>query len=77
MVNEARLSAWLESFRELAARFQLDSKPDLNQALRLPGMMESHVSAVANPSPRSRKRWPRPRKPSRNWTHFVCARARP
>jgi len=45
LVNEARLGAWLQSFRELAERFHLDSKPDLNQALRLPGMMESHAGA--------------------------------
>ena len=40
VVNEALLSAWLEAFRDLSARFGLDSKPDLNQALRMPGMME-------------------------------------
>jgi uncharacterized protein (TIGR00255 family) len=50
LVNEARLSAWLESFRGIAERFQLDSKPDLNQALRLPGMMESTASAASDPA---------------------------
>jgi uncharacterized protein (TIGR00255 family) len=40
-VNEALLKSWLESFRDIAARYGIESQPDLNQALRLPGMMES------------------------------------
>jgi uncharacterized protein (TIGR00255 family) len=40
VINEPLLRAWLESFRQICARFDLDSKPDLNQALRLPGLME-------------------------------------
>jgi uncharacterized protein (TIGR00255 family) len=40
VINEPLLRAWLEAFREISARCDLDSKPDLNQALRLPGMME-------------------------------------
>jgi uncharacterized protein (TIGR00255 family) len=47
-VNEALLGAWIESFRAIAARFQLDSQPDLNQALRIPGMMESHNGAESD-----------------------------
>jgi uncharacterized protein (TIGR00255 family) len=39
-INEQLLSAWLGAFRQAAERFGLDSKPDLNQALRLPGMMD-------------------------------------
>jgi uncharacterized protein (TIGR00255 family) len=46
-VNEALLRGWLDSFRDLAERFGIDSKPDLNQALRLPGMIESRASAPA------------------------------
>jgi uncharacterized protein (TIGR00255 family) len=38
-INEPMLSAWLDSFHEIAARLGIDSKPDLNQALRLPGMV--------------------------------------
>jgi len=40
IVNEPLLRAWLDSFLDLAARLHLDCKPDLNQALRLPGMIE-------------------------------------
>jgi uncharacterized protein (TIGR00255 family) len=40
VINEPLLRAWLDSFRDVAARFEIDSKPDLNQALRLPGMIE-------------------------------------
>ena len=44
-VNEPLLRAWLESFHDIAARYGLDSKPDLNQALRLPGLMEARGTA--------------------------------
>jgi uncharacterized protein YicC (UPF0701 family) len=57
-VNEALLKAWLDSFRDIASRYGLDSKPDLNQALRLPGMMESRNSAQPRrgvPSARDRR----------------------
>jgi len=40
-INEPLLRAWLDSFRDVARRFGLESQPDLNQALRMPGMMES------------------------------------
>ena len=40
VINEPLLQAWIESFRAAAARFGLDSQPDLNQALRTPGMLE-------------------------------------
>jgi len=43
-INEALLRSWLDSFRDLAARLEIDSKPDLNQALRLPGMLETRNS---------------------------------
>ncbi len=46
VINETLLRAWLDSFREMATRFNIDSKPDLNQALRLPGMMESRAAAT-------------------------------
>jgi len=42
-INEPMLKAWLDNFRAAAAQFGLDSKPDLNQALRLPGMLESRA----------------------------------
>lgn len=43
-VNEELLASWLQSFRDVAQRFGLRSEPDLNQAFRLPGMMDSSVS---------------------------------
>jgi len=45
-INEPLLCAWLESFRDVTLRFGIDSKPDLNQALRLPGMIESARSGI-------------------------------
>jgi uncharacterized protein (TIGR00255 family) len=47
-INEALLRTWLDSFRDIATRFELDSKPDLNQALRVPGMIESRSVLVAD-----------------------------
>ena len=44
-VNEPLVRAWVESFRDLAERLGVDSKPDLNHALRLPGMFESRGTA--------------------------------
>jgi uncharacterized protein (TIGR00255 family) len=49
-VNEAFLSAWLQSFRDLAGKFGLESAPDLNQALRLPGMIETRGENAADES---------------------------
>ena len=48
VINEPMLRAWLETFRAAAARYELDSKPDLNQALRLPGMLAA--GPVAEPA---------------------------
>lgn len=47
-INEPFLSEWVESFRKVAERLGLDSRPDLNQALRLPGMMESREENLAD-----------------------------
>jgi uncharacterized protein (TIGR00255 family) len=44
VINEIALKAWLDSFRDVSARFGIDSQPDLNQALRLPGMIESRAA---------------------------------
>ena len=41
-INEPLLRSWLEAFRQAAERFGIESKPDLNQALRMPGMIESN-----------------------------------
>jgi len=45
-INEPLLQSWLEAFRDLADRFGIDSKPDLNQALRMPGMLEISAAGV-------------------------------
>lgn len=49
-INEALLGNWLEAFRSAAARLGLESKPDLNQALRIPGMIEPRVPESAGDS---------------------------
>ena len=46
-INEPLLIAWLASFRDFAERFGIESKPDLNQALRLPGMIELRDNSPA------------------------------
>ena len=40
-VNEPMLHGWLQAFRAAAAKFSIKSEPDLNQALRTPGILES------------------------------------
>ena len=40
-INEALLRSWLEAFHDAATRFGIDGKPDLNQALRMPGMIDT------------------------------------
>jgi uncharacterized protein (TIGR00255 family) len=49
-INEPLLHAWLESFRQAAERFGLDSKPDLNQALRLPGVVDLKSESAVDES---------------------------
>jgi uncharacterized protein (TIGR00255 family) len=48
VINEALLRSWLDAFRDVAQRFGIDSKPDLNQALRMPGMMEPNTGSPHN-----------------------------
>ncbi len=45
-VNHTVLHGWLTAFREAADAFGLDSKPDLNQALRIPGIFESRANGL-------------------------------
>lgn len=42
-INEPMLTAWMESFRAVSGRLGLSTEPDLNQALRLPGMLETNA----------------------------------
>jgi len=50
VINESLLANWLEAFRAAAARLGLESKPDLNQALRIPGMIEQRAPETAGDS---------------------------
>ena len=50
IVNEDLLKSWISSFRDIASRYGLDSQPDLNQALRVPGMLETRNSSPADES---------------------------
>ena len=45
-INEPMLQAWLHTFGDVSKRFRIDSRPDLNQALRLPGMIESRAATT-------------------------------
>jgi uncharacterized protein (TIGR00255 family) len=47
VINEPLLRAWLEAFRDAAERLDIESEPDLNQALRLPGMMDGGAAPEA------------------------------
>lgn len=52
-INEPLLRAWLDAFRDVAQRFGIDSRPDLNQALRLPGMLQASGDHAAPASAES------------------------
>jgi uncharacterized protein (TIGR00255 family) len=47
IINEPLLRAWLEAFRDAAERLDIECEPDLNQALRLPGMMDGGAAPEA------------------------------
>jgi uncharacterized protein (TIGR00255 family) len=50
--NRELLRGWLEAFRAANVEFGLDCSPDLNNAFRLPGMLQgSSVEPVANMEP--------------------------
>jgi len=46
VINEPLLRSWLTAFRDVAERFGIESRPDLNQALRMPGMLESPTGEI-------------------------------
>ena len=47
-LNRPLLEAYLSAFREAAPAFGADSKPDLNAALRIPGMLQATESDEAD-----------------------------
>jgi uncharacterized protein (TIGR00255 family) len=47
IINEPLLRAWLEAFRDAAERLDIECEPDLNQAFRLPGMMDGGAAPEA------------------------------
>ena len=51
VINEPLLRAWLESFRDVAQRLGISSEPDLNQALRIPGMLAPRAEQTAPETP--------------------------
>jgi uncharacterized protein (TIGR00255 family) len=46
-VNEGLLKVWLDAFETFAARYGVVSQPDLNQALRVPGMLDTRSGGPA------------------------------
>jgi len=49
-VNHALLAAWIGAFREAAQKHGLSGEPDLNTALRVPGMLEDRGRRMSAPS---------------------------
>jgi uncharacterized protein (TIGR00255 family) len=47
VINQPLLRAWLEAFRDAAEQLDIECEPDLNQALRLPGMMDGGAAPEA------------------------------
>ena len=48
-VNREMLDTYIASFRALAAEYQLSGEPDLNAALRLPGILADSSGAIGEP----------------------------
>ena len=48
-LNKPLLAAYLSAFQQAAAEFSLPGKPDLNQALRFPGMIRSEAIPELKP----------------------------
>src|SRR6185503_3035352 len=48
-LNKPLLSAYLSAFQQAAAEFGLSGKPDLNLALRIPGMIRSEAASELKP----------------------------
>src|SRR5579883_2159332 len=40
-VNYEMLEIWLNGFKQAAERFNLDCRPDLNEAMRIPGILQN------------------------------------
>jgi uncharacterized protein (TIGR00255 family) len=49
--NRELMKSWLGAFQAAKSEFGLDSKPDLNTALRLPGMLQSSAAPPADLEP--------------------------
>lgn len=50
-INAPLLEAWLRAFEDASARLGVDCRPDLNQALRLPGMLEARNGSASSLEP--------------------------
>jgi len=48
-LNRPLLEAWLSAFHEAAKRYKLEDNPDLNSAFRIPGMIQTDVTADPDP----------------------------
>ena len=44
-LNRTLLEAWLQAFHDAAKTYQLEAKPDLNAAMRIPGMFQNESVA--------------------------------
>jgi uncharacterized protein (TIGR00255 family) len=42
-VNYELLETWLKGFREASEKYQLKCEPDLNEAMRIPGILQSEI----------------------------------
>jgi uncharacterized protein (TIGR00255 family) len=49
-LNRALLAQWLSAFREAAEQYALECKPDLNAALRIPGMLGTSEADEVSPA---------------------------
>ena len=60
--NRALMDAYMRAFREAAELYRLEGQPDLNAALRIPGMLVGAGARSRIPARASPRRFSRPRR---------------
>ncbi len=77
ILNHEMLSGWLAAFKDACNKYNLKCEPDLNEAMRIPGILQTEgvreLDAAFEAPPQRSRRAP----PSRSSTTSACAKARP
>ena len=74
-LNRELFDLYLQAFREAAERYQIAGEPDINAALRIPGMLSAGAADRTERGPWSTRSSKSPPKPSRSSTSSASAKA--